>query len=144
MAEGLSDFNANKASNIAVKNVFTDIPLSFKAHPIKKDILPISDLDAVKQSIKNIVLTNQGERPFQMGIGGDVTRYLFEPVNALTAFTLKEEITRTIEENESRVSDLSVEVAADIDRNKFEVTVSFRAIFSDTREEINFALERLR
>jgi len=144
MGIGLSDYNETKASNIATKNVYTDIPLSFKKHPVKNDIVPLKDLDAIKQSVRNIILTNQGERPFQMGIGGNVTRYLFEPVTPLTAFSLKEEIIKTLQRNESRISNTQVNVVADIDRNMFNVIIAFNVQFSNIREEISFALERLR
>lgn len=144
MAGGLSDYNDSKASNIALKNVYADIPLAFKEHPVKKDIIPLKDIDAVKQSLKNLILTNQGERPFQARIGGNVTRYLFEPVTPLTAFSLQEEIIRTIANNEPRVRSTIVQVSADIDNNSFNVTISFNVEFSPNREEVSFALERLR
>lgn len=143
---GLSDSNTRNpsASNVAFNAVYTDIPLSFKTHPIKKDILPLKDIDAVKQSVKNIILTNQTERPFQMGIGGDIVRYLFEPVSPITAFSLREEIFRTISTHEPRISNVRVSVVGNIDKNSFDVTISFNIDVSSNREEISFALERLR
>ena len=142
---GLSDANTNiKATTVAFSSLYTDISLAFKEHPVKKDILPLKDLDAVKQSIKNLILTNQGERPFQMGIGGNVTRYLFEPVTPFVAFSLQEEIIKTIRRHEPRVRNTQVKVIADIDRNLFNITISFLVQASNTQEEISFALERLR
>jgi phage baseplate assembly protein W len=143
---GLSDSNTRRpsASNVAFRKVYSDVPLAFKEHPVKKDIRPLNDLDAVKQSIKNIILTNQGERPFQLSIGGNVTRYLFEPLTPFTAFSLEEEILRTISRNEPRVRSTKVKVSADIDRNTFDVTIGFNVDFSSNREEVSFALERLR
>ena len=142
---GLSDANTNiKATTVAFSSLYTDISLAFKEHPVKKDILPLKDLDAVKQSIKNLILTNQGERPFQMGIGGNITRYLFEPVTPFVAFSLQEEIIKTIRRHEPRVRNTQVKVIADIDRNLFNVTISFLVQASNTQEEISFALERLR
>jgi len=143
---GLSDSNtrAPKATNVALKAIYTDIPISFKEHPVKKDILPLRDLDAVKQSIRNLILTNQGERPFQRSIGGNVTRYLFEPVTPFTVFSLQEEILKTVARHEPRVRNTQVKVSADIDRNLFNVTISFLVQFTNQREEVSFALERLR
>ena len=142
---GLSDSNTNvKATTVAFNSLYTDISLAFKEHPVKKDILPLRDLDAVKQSIKNLILTNQGERPFQMGIGGNITRYLFEPVTPFVAFSLQEEIIKTIRRHEPRVKNTQVKVIADIDRNLFSVTITFLVQASNTQEEISFALERLR
>jgi len=140
----VSDYNERKASNVSFKKVYSDIPLAFKEHPVKKDIRPLNDLDAIKQSIKNLILTNQGERPFQLSIGGNVTRYLFEPLTAFTAFSLEEEILRTISRHEPRVRSTKVKVSTDIDRNAFNVTIGFNVDFSSDREEISFALERLR
>ena len=144
MAQGLSDYNTLKASNIAFKNVYSDIPIAFKEHPVKKDIRPLKDIDAIKQSLKNLILTNQGERPFQPNIGGNVTRYLFEPITPLVAYSLEKEILRTIARNEPRVSNTEVIVSADIDANAFNITISFFIDISNEREEISFALERLR
>tara|TARA_A100001015_G_scaffold290735_1_gene364084 strand:- start:72 stop:506 length:435 start_codon:yes stop_codon:yes gene_type:complete len=144
MSTGNSDYNDTKASNVAFKNVYTDIPLSFKEHPVIKDIRPIRDIDAVKQSLKNLILTNQGERLFQGAIGGNVTRYLFEPVTPLVAYSLQEEITRTIARNEPRVRATKVKVTGDTDANAFYVTIGFNVDFSNDREEVSFALERLR
>ena len=144
MAQGLSDYNTLKASNIAFKNVYSDIPIGFKEHPVKKDIRPLKDIDAIKQSLKNLILTNQGERPFQPNIGGNVTRYLFEPITPLVAYSLEKEILRTIARNEPRVSNTEVIVSADIDANAFNITISFFIDISNEREEISFALERLR
>ena len=144
MAQGLSDYNTLKASNIAFKNVYSDIPIAFKEHPVKKDIRPLNDIAAIKQSLKNLILTNQGERPFQPNIGGNVTRYLFEPITPLVAYSLEKEILRTIARNEPRVSNTEVTVSADIDANAFNITISFLIDISNEREEISFALERLR
>ena len=144
MAGGTSDYNETKASNVAFKNVYTDIPIAFKEHPIKKDIRPLKDLDAIKQSVKNLILTNQGERPFQARIGGNVTRYLFEPATALVAFSMQEEILKTIARHEPRVRSTKVKVTGDQDANAFYVTIGFNVEFSNSREEVSFALERLR
>lgn len=144
MAQGLSDYNTLKASNIAFKNVYSDIPIAFKEHPVKKDIRPLKDIDAIKQSLKNLILTNQGERPFQPNIGGNITRYLFEPITPLVAYSLEKEILRTIARNEPRVSNTEVIVSADIDANAFNITIAFFIDISNEREEISFALERLR
>lgn len=142
----LSDSNAliPKATNVAFRNVYTDIPLQFKEHPVKKDILPLRDLDAIKQSIKSLILTNQGERPFQMGLGGNVTKYLFEPVTPFVAHSLKQEIIKTLRRHEPRVRNIQVAVSADIDKNRFDVTIAFVVQSSNTQENVSFALERLR
>ena len=142
----LSDSNISipRAKTVAFNSVYTDIPLQLKEHPVKKDILPLRDLDAIKQSVKNLILTNQGERPFQMGLGGNVTQYLFEPVTGFTAHSLKEEIIKTLRRHEPRIQNTQVNVSADVDRNRFDVTISFLVIASDTTEQVSFGLERLR
>tara|TARA_R110000744_G_scaffold147946_1_gene260974 strand:- start:1304 stop:1663 length:360 start_codon:yes stop_codon:yes gene_type:complete len=113
-------------------------------HPGTKDISSVKDLNAVKQAVKNLVLTNYDERPFHPEIGSNVTALLFEPADNFTAMAIKEEILRVLWDFEPRTTNHTVEITDNSDRNAYEITIGFNVIFSPQREEINFYLQRLR
>lgn len=128
-----------------MQNVYRDFPMFFTdVHPIKKDIAAIKDLDAVRHAVKNLVLTNFNERPFHPEIGSNVTSYLFEPANNFTSMAIKEEIYYVLKKFEPRTNGHVVEVIDNSERNAYEITIGFNVIFSQTREEVSFYLQRLR
>lgn len=140
----LSDKNQSTLK-ISNENYYSDLSLYFSAvHPNLKDIPKTKDFEAVKQSVKNLILTNFGERPFQSNIGSGVTRYLFEPADTFTIVSMKEDIMKVLKDYEPRVNGVEVSISDDIDRNAFDITIKYNVIFSPNRQEINFALERLR
>ena len=81
-----TDFNVNekKARSVASNVLFADIPIDFISHPQIKDIRPITDVQAVRQAVKILVLTNITDRPFRPDLGGNVTSYLFENATSFT------------------------------------------------------------
>lgn len=144
--QNLSDFNSPSRRSQIVSNgsVFADLNLSMPIHPNRRDISPLRDLDAVKQAVKNLVLTNYGERPFRPRLGSNVTSYLFEPVSHITAMTIREDIKEVLAEYEPRITDVTVQVDDDIDRNAYRVTIGFRIINEPEVQEVDFKLEQLR
>jgi len=144
MSSALSDYNKTKSSRLSRRNSYSDLDLNFRLHPNTSDIKPLTDLDAVKNSVTNLLLTNFGDRPFQPQVGTNITALLFEPADEFTAQSLKIEIKSSIERFEPRVNGVKVQVLNDEDRNRYAVTVGFNVLFSNNAEEINFYLERLR
>ena len=143
----LSDFNQSgqRAQTVSSTRLFADLNLSMPIHPNRKDITPITDIDAIKQSVKNLVLTNFGEKVFRPEFGGNVTSYLFEPVNFTTAISIREEINSVLQNFEPRIENITVQVTNDIDTNAYRVTIGFSIANSPFREqEIDFELNRLR
>ena len=149
MSNGLSDFNPTTgvASTLAgdSRSAYGDLDLQFLLHPVYRDVRPLKEIDAIKSSVRNLVLTNFGERPFQPSIGGNVTRYLFEPANRFVIQEIQDEITAVIQRHEPRVNAVSTRVFDDVDENRLAVSIQFNigAAF-DQSAEINFYLERLR
>ena len=144
MSTALSDINP-APNKVAQPNLYTDFPIFFtRIHPTKKDISAVKDLEAVKHSVKNLVLTNFNERPFHPEIGSNVTALLFEPADVFTANAIKEEILYVLKKYEPRTNGHTVEVIDNSERNAYEITIGFNVIFSPKREEINFYLQRLR
>ena len=82
-----SDYNVDqtKPLNVSSNVLFSDVPLEFITHPNTRDIRPLTDINAVRQAVKILVLSNYTDRPFHPELGGNVTRYLFENANKFTA-----------------------------------------------------------
>jgi hypothetical protein len=123
---------------------FKDLDLNFTIHPVKKDINKTIGPMAVVNSIKNLILTNYYERPFQPDVGSNVRRLLFENLDVITATTIKSEIERTIQNYEPRVTVKNINVTADYENNGFKVYLEFFIVNQTSPITINFLLERIR
>jgi hypothetical protein len=123
---------------------FRDLDLSFNIHPVKKDINKHVGVKAVINSIKNLVLTNHYEKPFQPEIGSNVRKLLFENIDELTSIALQREIAQVIANYEPRASVSKVYVFADYENNGFSVEVEFSIINQSDPITITFFLERIR
>jgi phage baseplate assembly protein W len=130
--------------DIKSARTFRDLDLNFTIHPIRKDINTHKNEYAIINSVKNLVLTNHYERPFQPEIGSNIRRLLFENVDAVTAAQIEREITETVENFEPRVQVSKVTAAADPDNNGYKVTLEFFIINNANPITINFFLERIR
>jgi len=124
--------------------IFSDFNTSLAIHPVKKDLSVKTDVDAVKQSIKNLVLTDKMERPFQPKLGCDVRKALFENLNTQTALMIKSSLTETIEFFEPRAEIINISVSPDPDHNAVNIGVIFSVINNKEQQELNLVLERVR
>ena len=123
---------------------YSDLDLNFTIHPVKKDINRNIGEMAVINSVKNLILTNHYERPFQPDIGSNVRRLLFENLDNITATSIESEIRQTILNYEPRVNISKLNVVADYDNNGFNVLMQFFIANRTTPITINFFLERIR
>ena len=143
-----SDFNVNeKVPSIAAvgkSGLFADLPLDFIPHPNTKDIRPITDIQAIRQAVKILVLSNFYDRPFHPELGANVTRYLFENADQFTAIGIRDEVLRIIERREPRVTNPKVEVQLDQEYNRLLVTIVFQIRNTNTNGEVSFYLDRIR
>lgn len=144
MSNALSDYNKTRSSNVLRRDLYTDLPLGLQVHPNLKDVRPLRDIDAVKQSIRNLILTNYGERPFQPAIGSNITALLFEPADTLTAIAIEKEVLAVLKRYEPRVTNVTVQVFDHSDRNAYHITIGFKITFSEEEQETSFYLQRLR
>ena len=136
--------SAQKASITSREVLYSDFDLSFIKHPNTKDVTILKDIDAVKQSVKNLVLTAQGERPFQPLLGSDIRALLFEPVDDFTAFDIEEQVRVTIKNHEPRVKINNIDVIAEADNNRFRLSIDFQMITNLDTGNVSFYLERIR
>ena len=124
---------------------FKDISTSFQVNPLTYDITVIKNETAIARSIRNLVLTYQGERFFNPILGSKVSRLLFENVDEITASAIREEIKTTIDNFEPRVNLLSVDVSPDFDNGEFNVTVRYEIVGIDVLpQQLSFALQPTR
>jgi len=128
-----------------ISRAFKDISLSFEPHPVTKDLPILKNEVAIRRSVRNIVQTIPTERFFNSIFGSDVRRSLFEFVDFGTASVISDQIMISINNFESRVNNLQVEVLPRPDRNAFDVTVVFDIIGQEfPTQEYSFLLEATR
>jgi phage baseplate assembly protein W len=111
-----------------VNRIYSDLDLSFAAHPITGDVARKYDVNAVKQSLKTLILTNYYERPFQPKLGSPVYGMMFENIDMITANSLKLRLELLINKYEPRVRSQQVDVVPLFDDNAFKVTIYFYVI----------------
>jgi phage baseplate assembly protein W len=131
-------------TTIQTERTFRDLDLNFKIHPVKKDINTHKNEYAIINSIKNLVLTNHYERPFQPEIGSNIRRLLFEQVDSVTAAQIEREIEEVIGNFEPRAQVSKVEAIPFPDENKYQIYLEFFIINNTAPITINFFLERIR
>lgn len=125
------------------KKVFRDLDVTFAAKP-SKEISVKKDAAAVKQAVKNLILTNFYEKPFQPFFGGNIAGLLFELADDATGTEVEEQIVSAIQQYEPRAQILDVDVNSKPDRNSLTVTITFKVV--NTQEIVTFTtnLSRLR
>ena len=136
-----------QAQNDIYRNVrqYKDLDLFFDKKNVSKDITKLTDIAAVKRSIRNLVLTNHYEKPFHPEIGSGVRDMLFEPMSALTAHVLTRKIEDVIENFEPRAKVIGVLAQPNLDRNEYQVTINFFILNAPTElVDLTLFLERLR
>ena len=137
-AQGQSDISRNVRQ-------WTDLDLFFGKKATSKDINKVTDIQAVKRSIRNLVLTNFYEKPFHPEIGCGVRGLLFELMDPLTSYAIAKQIEITVENFEPRARLIGVRANPDLDRNEYEVTLEFYVVNAPTElVDLTIFLERLR
>jgi phage baseplate assembly protein W len=121
-----------------------DLDLSLTLHPIRKDIMPLKDDNAVKNAVKNLLVSNFYERPFSRDIGANLRALLFEPADSITKIALKDNIRRVIRKYEPRVVLRGIQINYQDDSNAYNITVIFKIKEFDTNESVEIVLRRLR
>jgi len=123
---------------------FTDFNLLFTSHPSTKDVTFKTDEDAVKASVRNLISTNNFERPFHPEIGCQIFGLLFENINPLTLDIMKQTIIDTVNKFEPRAVILDVNLNDSIDKNSIDVDVIFRLVNNEKPITLRTAITRAR
>ena len=104
---------------------FKDINLSFKRHPVTNDVVAIRDEDAIKRSVRNIVFTILGEKPFEPNFGSAINESLFELNTSLNEVRIEDEIKSSLLNYEPRIDNIDVNVTVAPDTNEMNCTVQY-------------------
>ena len=104
---------------------FKDINLSFKRHPVTNDVVTIRDEDAIKRSVRNIIFTILGEKPFEPNFGSVINDSLFELDTTLNQVRISDEITQSLNSYEPRIDNIEVTVQIYADSNELNCTVQY-------------------
>ena len=124
---------------------FKDISLSFKKHPVTRDILTLKNEDAIKRSVQNLVRIQLGEVFFNRLLGTKITGSLFELATSNYVDPIKSEISTTIENFEPRVKLTDVRFESTPDQNAVDIQIDYDIIgMSAPSQSINFVLEPTR
>jgi phage baseplate assembly protein W len=123
---------------------FTDLDFNFLSHPKTNDVTSRFDEEAIKQSIRNLILTRNFERPFRSYIGSQVNTLLFEPISPLLSNMLERTISDCINNYEPRVNLIAVNVTFSPENNDVYVIITFKIINTRTPLSVNLILERTR
>lgn len=123
---------------------YRDLDLNFSIHPVRKDINKHTGPLAVINSIKNLILTNHYERPFQPDLGSNIRRLLFENLDPITANNIEREITQTIANFEPRAKVTKVTAVPKYEDNAYQVELEFFIINRTEPVNIKFLLQRIR
>ena len=139
-----TDSQAFNESDRSVKQ-YSDLDLFFSKKKASKDVSRVFDIQAVKRSIRNLVLLNHYEKPFHPEIGSGVRDVLFENMTPTTAHILTRKIEMVIENFEPRARLINVRASPNLDRNEYECTISFYVVNAPTElVDLTVFLERLR
>jgi phage baseplate assembly protein W len=134
----------SKSKIVARRKGYRDLDLALKIHPIRKDLNILKDDNAIKNAVRNLLISNAFERPFQPQLGANLRGLLFEPADAITKIAIKENVSNVIKDYEPRVKLLSVAINDLSDQNAYRLTVKFLIKEYDTNESVEILLRRLR
>ena len=127
-----------------LKKLYSDLDLTFTRNPVTGDIAMSYDEQAVIRSVRNLLLTNFYERPFQPTLGSNLNAFLFENASAITATAIEAEITAVVQNYEPRATVDTINVTALEDSNAFFVELIFYIGNNSTPSSVNILLERTR
>ena len=127
----------------SISKRYRDIDLSFLNRP-SGDVYKKTDAAAVKQAIKNLLLTNETEKPFLPNYGGNLNEFLFSLSEEFDELDIKEQVAQTIENYEPRARVKEVAVSLNADANSINVTVIFQMVTTLQVETVQVSLTRLR
>ena len=143
----MSAYKDAQANNDITRNVrqYTDLDLFFGRKSSDSDISKVTDIQAVKRAICNLVLLNTYEKPFHPEVSGGITGMLFELMTPITATIIAKKVEEVINNFEPRARLVAVRATPDLDQNSYELSVEFYVVNAPTElVDLTVMLERLR
>jgi phage baseplate assembly protein W len=123
---------------------YRDLDLDFGRNSVTNDVNKLTDVEAVKRSVRNLINTSHFDRPFHPEIGSSVRAMLFEPMTPLTALNLQRKVQEVLINFEPRIKLVQIVANPNIDSNSYDLRIYFYVIGSNDLIEVQTFLERLR
>jgi phage baseplate assembly protein W len=123
---------------------YKDLDLDFGRNSVTNDVNKLTDIEAVKRSVRNLINTSHFDRPFHPEIGSSVRAMLFEPMTPLTALNLQRKVQEVLINFEPRIKLVQIVSNPNIDSNSYDLRIYFYVIGSNDLIEVQTFLERLR
>ena len=123
---------------------YVDLDLDFTRHPVTNDVVKITDVDAVKRSVRNLINTQFYERPFHPELGCGVRDMLFENYTPMTGIFMRRKIEEVLRNYEPRANLSSIQVNEQMDRNAIDVVVNFYVLNLPNPVSVTTTLQRIR
>tara|TARA_Y100001970_G_scaffold190678_1_gene231899 strand:- start:10816 stop:11217 length:402 start_codon:yes stop_codon:yes gene_type:complete len=128
-----------------VNQGFKDISMTFQSNPLNGDLIGIKNENAIARSVRNIVFTLPGEKPFDPTFGSRINRTLFENLDNISASQIVSEIEQSIKNYEPRVELIDVIADPNFDNNSYDVTIIYEIIGADVpQQQLQFVLQPTR
>lgn len=126
------------------RDLYSDFYKDLTVNPISLDLSTRKNEESIKESLKNLILTDRGERLMQPNIGSDVRASLFENASPVTLKILEERVRDVINNYEPRVSVINVDVTSLYDDNRVRVTIYFYVKNREDPISVDVFIERVR
>ena len=142
---GRLNYDASITNEKRSVRIYKDLNLNFNTNVVTKDIAKLTDVEAIKRSVRNLVQLNHYEKPFHPEIGSNIRRTLFETLSPITAVMLSEQIENVIRTYEPRVELHRVDSIPNLDRNAYDVRIEFFIVNAPAElVALDVLLERVR
>ena len=132
--------NKSKRAN----RIYKDLDLDFGRNTVTNDVNKLTDVEAVKRSVRNLINTSHYESPFHPEIGSSVRALLFEPITPLTSLNLQRKVEEVLNNFEPRIKLVQILSRPDADLNRYALRISFYVIGTPLPVTVETFLERLR
>lgn len=126
------------------KDLYSDFRTDFAVHPVTKQLIRLTDEEAVRRSIRNIILTMPSEKLFDPTFGGNIYRMLFEPISEQTSEAIRDSISTTVNNFEPRAKIITVDVVPDYNNDLYQVNIVYLIVNMKEPSSITINLNRVR
>jgi phage baseplate assembly protein W len=143
----MSAYKDAQSQNDISRNVrqYSDLDLFFGKRVVGSDVNKVTDIQAVKRSVRNLILLNTYDKPFHPEIAGGVREMLFENMTPIVGQIIARKVEDVIENFEPRARLVGVRAVPDLDRNAYELSIHFYVVNAPTElVDLSVMLERLR
>ena len=143
----MSAYKDAQANNDSTRNArqYTDLDLNFARKSSNSDVNKLTDVQAVKRSLRNLILLNYYEKPFHPEIAGGIRQMLFENMTPTVSIIIAKQIEQVIANYEPRARLVSIRAIPDYDKNSYDVNIEFYIVNTPTElVDMSVMLERLR